>query len=453
MNKSSRKLLRLIILVALLSIPISISVSADMHVSESEPNDRRVDANEITFPEVKEVIIVNGSLFYDSNTNKDVKDFYKLYVPKDCIMDVTISYTCSNKNPIRDLEFGMCSMDNVAFLNEDKFINYTALGNQNEAEKSRFSMSAGIYYFAFTNLIDNYNYTIKFDYRPVQLTGVADYQYPSLENGGIAESHHSWETALAYDMGKEITGMRRCDCGFRGSVGSGCTFYEFKINEAGEYVITFETGDGNTWSSMYLDEDSNNEYNGFDISSLDNELSGRYDDYFKDGVYGYTQRGKNRELDFKKAGTYYLKIWGPKLYRFRIEKKSDYDARNNSGISTTNKSSSTNKMPVEHKPVSLTKDTTKPKKVTSLDVKNVKGKKAKLSWKRIKGVYGYQVQYALNKKFTRDKKTKLSNGNSTTIAKLEKKKTYYFKVRAYKLSGRKKVYGVWSKTKKVKIKK
>lgn len=453
MDKSVTKLLKLIIMVVLLSIPISFSVSADIYVSESEPNDRRVEANEIFFTETKEVIIVNGSLFYDSNANKDGKDFYKLYIPKDCIIDVTISYACTNRDPIRDLKFGMCSMEDVAFLNEDRFINYTALGNQDGTEKSRFSMPAGIYYFALANYIESYNYTIKFDYRPVQLTGVVDYQYPSLENGGIQESHSSWDTALLYNMGKEITGMRRCDCGFRESRGIGSTYYEFNINEVGGYVITFETGDGNTWSSMYLDENSNNEYNGFDISSLDNELSGHYDNYFKDGVYGYTQREKSRELDFKEVGTYYLKIWGPKLYRFRIEKKSDYDARNNGGTSTTNKPSSINKIPIDHQPVSLTKDVTKPQKITSLDVKNIKGKKAKLSWKRIKGVYGYQVKYALNKKFTKGKKTKLSNGNSTTIKKLKMEKTYYFRVRAYKLSGKRKVYGAWSRVKKVKIQK
>lgn len=126
----------------------------------------------------------------------------------------------------------------------------------------------------------------------------------------------------------------------------------------------------------------------FDISGLDNELSGQYYNYFKDGVYGYTQRGKSRELDFKEVGIYYLKIGGPKLYRFRIEKKLDYNARNNSGTSTTNKLSSINNMPINHQPVSLTKDVTKPQKITLLNVKNVKGKKAKLSWKRMRGVYG-----------------------------------------------------------------
>ena len=37
--------------------------------------------------------------------------------------------------------------------------------------------------------------------------------------------------------------------------------------------------------------------------------------------------------------------------------------------------------------------------------------------------------------------------------KLKKKKTYYIRVRAYKMNGKKKVYGKWSTVKKVKIKK
>lgn len=81
------------------------------------------------------------------------------------------------------------------------------------------------------------------------------------------------------------------------------------------------------------------------------------------------------------------------------------------------------------------------------------GKEAvKLSWKKVKGAKGYQVQYALNKKFTKKKKSKLvkKSKNRITIKKL-KKKTYYFRIRAYKLNGKKKVYGKWSKVRKVKL--
>lgn len=98
------------------------------------------------------------------------------------------------------------------------------------------------------------------------------------------------------------------------------------------------------------------------------------------------------------------------------------------------------------------KKVTKPAVVKSLSVKNKK-KKAILSWKKVKDAKGYHIQYALNKKFTKKKKTKLIKKNKITIKNLKKKKTYYFRVRAYKLNGKKKVYGKWSKVKKIKIKK
>ena len=94
-----------------------------------------------------------------------------------------------------------------------------------------------------------------------------------------------------------------------------------------------------------------------------------------------------------------------------------------------------------------------PSKPTLSSVKNLKGKKAKIKWKKTKGATGYEVQYALNKKFTKSRKTKTLKSTSLTIKKL-KKKTYYVRVRAYTTnSSGIKVYSKWSKIKKVKIKK
>ena len=81
-----------------------------------------------------------------------------------------------------------------------------------------------------------------------------------------------------------------------------------------------------------------------------------------------------------------------------------------------------------------------------------KGKgKVKVTWKKTAGVVGYQVQYSLNKKMKAAKK-KNCKTVGVTIKKLKKKKTYYIRVRAYKMNGKKKVYGKWSTVKKVKIK-
>ncbi len=95
----------------------------------------------------------------------------------------------------------------------------------------------------------------------------------------------------------------------------------------------------------------------------------------------------------------------------------------------------------------------KPAKVKSLKVKNKKKKKAVLTFKKVSGAKGYQIQYALNKKFTKGKKSKFTKKAKYTVKKLKKKKTYYFRVRAYKIVNGTKKYGKWSAVKKLKIKK
>lgn len=65
---------------------------------------------------------------------------------------------------------------------------------------------------------------------------------------------------------------------------------------------------------------------------------------------------------------------------------------------------------------------------------------------------GYQIQYATNKKFKKAKK-KTVKSTFVTLKKLKKKKTYFIRIRAYKIADGKKVYGKWSSVKKVKVKK
>lgn len=81
------------------------------------------------------------------------------------------------------------------------------------------------------------------------------------------------------------------------------------------------------------------------------------------------------------------------------------------------------------------------------------GKKmAKLKFKKIAGVKGYQIQYS-KKKYAKGGKTTSIEGRSIAIPKLKSGSVYYFKARAYKLdSANKKVYGKWSKVKNVMIK-
>ena len=96
-----------------------------------------------------------------------------------------------------------------------------------------------------------------------------------------------------------------------------------------------------------------------------------------------------------------------------------------------------------------------PAKVKGLSAKNKKGKKINVTWKWQDEVDKYEIQYALNKKFTKSKKVKMVAGynDSATISKLKKGKTYYVRIRAYRNSVGGKVYSGWSTVKKVKVKK
>ncbi len=95
----------------------------------------------------------------------------------------------------------------------------------------------------------------------------------------------------------------------------------------------------------------------------------------------------------------------------------------------------------------------RPSKPVIKSVKNIKKRKVKLILKKkVKNAAGYQVQYSVKKNFGRA--SSLTTKKKTVIIKkLKKNKTYYIRVRAYVPDGKEKVYGSWSKRKKVKIRK
>ena len=96
----------------------------------------------------------------------------------------------------------------------------------------------------------------------------------------------------------------------------------------------------------------------------------------------------------------------------------------------------------------------KPKSVSPKTVKSAK-KAISVKWKKVRGVKGYQVQVATDKKFKKNKKTvtiKKQKTTKTTVKKLKAKKKYYVRVRTYKIANGKKVYSSWSKVKSVKTK-
>lgn len=93
-----------------------------------------------------------------------------------------------------------------------------------------------------------------------------------------------------------------------------------------------------------------------------------------------------------------------------------------------------------------------PAKVQLVTLKNVKSKKAQVTFKKVSNAAGYQIKYSTSKKFKNAKTTKITK-TSYIIKKLKKGNTYYVKVRAYRNANGKTYYGSYSSVKKVKIKK
>ena len=81
-------------------------------------------------------------------------------------------------------------------------------------------------------------------------------------------------------------------------------------------------------------------------------------------------------------------------------------------------------------------------------------KQATVAWKTVSGASGYEVQYSTSSKFKSAKTATVNKGSSkkTTIKKLTKGKTYYFKVRTYITTDSGYVYSAWSAVKSVKVK-
>ena len=93
---------------------------------------------------------------------------------------------------------------------------------------------------------------------------------------------------------------------------------------------------------------------------------------------------------------------------------------------------------------------------TALSALTAAGKAFTAKWKKASGVTGYELQYALNKKFTSGKKNvkiKKAAAVSKKVTKLKAKKKYFVRIRAYKTFKGKNYYSTWSKVKSVTTKK
>ena len=163
----------------------------------------------------------------------------------------------------------------------------------------------------------------------------------------------------------------------------------------------------------------------------------------KTGESKFTQVASTKELsytdtDVSQSGTYYYSVqavstkWGGAV-------KSSYDKNISVNIKDTAPTPT---------PAAVTKPKTPTVTVTAGK------KKAVVKWKKISNASGYFVYRATSKsgKYTAVSTIKKGSAVSYTNKKLTSKKTYYYKVRAYRTVNGKKVYSSYSKVKSVKVK-
>ena len=176
-------------------------------------------------------------------------------------------------------------------------------------------------------------------------------------------------------------------------------------------------------------------------------------------------------------GTYRIKkvlnatLNGTKQYRFTVYSNELAVSKNDDKKPSTTEQKPSNTT-AEQKPSSATteqkpSDTTTAqklstttvkdilKKVSKIKLQNLKKRKVRITWKKVKNADGYQV-YRATKKNGKYKLVKVVKGNkkvSYTNTKLKKNKKYYYKVRAYRTVKGKKVYGAFSSKKSILIKK
>ena len=96
-----------------------------------------------------------------------------------------------------------------------------------------------------------------------------------------------------------------------------------------------------------------------------------------------------------------------------------------------------------------------PSAVKLTSAKNISGKKIKLKWKKVSGASGYEVYCATKKNGSYKKVATIKKGKTVkyTTSRLTKNKRYYYKVRAYRVVGKKKVRGTYSGIKYAKVRK
>lgn len=275
----------------------------------------------------------------------------------------------------------------------------------NEKVDKYLCLDAGTYYVHFAKGTgDSYNKVSSGEFR---LTIAAQYlNVTGTKNG-------SWARAKSISTDKNVTGFL--------SSNTRTSWFKFTVadNTAVKLTASIENP---------LQDKFNLNATGVTIYRSNHKIMERLN--ITDSYY---ETAGSKTLTLAK-GTYYIGITGDSSYSKWDETKLETNSKHNMGV-------------VNFKLTTI-------KKATISSLKNVKGKKAQVTYKAVSGAKGYEIQYSTKSNFKSGVKTVKAGANkkTVTISKLAKNKKYYVRVRAWKYDADGgKVYGAWSNSKNVKI--
>lgn len=149
-------------------------------------------------------------------------------------------------------------------------------------------------------------------------------------------------------------------------------------------------------------------------------------------VYLYNPKNKKYEVyaETKKASLTVKKLKTATEYKFRVKAYTDNGKKRylSDGFA-------------------YTVTATKPGEAELLSAANVRRGEVTLKWAKVRRADGYRIFYSTDSDFRSSEKLTVKGGNTVTetVKNLKSGKKYYFKVRAFKTVGKKKVYGDFSK--------
>lgn len=164
----------------------------------------------------------------------------------------------------------------------------------------------------------------------------------------------------------------------------------------------------------------------------------------------YTKKTLNLNIKAEKGASVSVKSANKKVVSIDKKKRAVICGTGKTEITVT-ASLKGKKTTVLKIPVSIT-----PIRQSAPALKSSKSRQMTVSWKKDTRATGYQIMYSTDKKFRKNVKTvniKKYKTTRCTVKKLARNKRYYVRVRSYKKVSGGKLYGSWSSTKNVKIKK